>query len=158
MRKLVVLLVVFPLLAGLAFAQGATSDRRVQKLLDNRKLAYEVDQQGDFRVTYSLPEGRSQMAIVRSAVASYGELSVREVVSAGYRSPNITLSAEVANRLLELNARSKLGAWTRQGSMALLVSRVPADADARELADAIEFTATAADAVERELAAGKDDY
>lgn len=158
MRKSVLLLVVCLLVPGLALAQGASSDRRVQKLLEKAKLAHEVDAQGDFRVTYTLPEGRSQMAIVRSAVATYGTLSVREVVSAGFRSPNMTLSPEVANRLLELNARSKLGAWTRQGPMALLVTRIPADADARELADAIEFTASAADAVERELAAGKDDY
>ncbi len=158
MRKCALSLVGFLLLPALAIAQGASSDRRVEKLLDKAKLAYEVDAQGDFRVTYILPDGRSQMAIVRSATSTYGTLSVREVVSAGYRSPDTTLSAEAANRLLELNARSKLGAWTRQGPMALLVTRIPADADARELADAIEFTATAADAVERELAAGKDDY
>jgi hypothetical protein len=158
MRKRAVLFVLFLLLPPLALAQGASSDRRVQKLLDSRKLAYEVDAQGDFRVTFSLPDGRSQMAIVRSAVTTYGTLSVREVVSAGYRSPDMTLSAEVANRLLELNASSKLGAWTRQGPMALLVTRIPADADARALVDAIEFTASAADAIERELAAGKDDY
>jgi hypothetical protein len=36
--------------------------------------------------------------------------------------------------------------------------RIPADADGRELADALEYTARAADAAERELNGGKDDY
>jgi hypothetical protein len=139
-------------------ADGAPTDRRVQKLLESRKLSYEVDDQGDFRVTYLLADGRSQMAIVRSATSSFGSLEVREIVSAGYRSASMALPPEVANRLLELNGRSKLGAWTRQGAMALLVTRVAVDADARELADALEFTAAAADAAERELSGGKDDY
>lgn len=142
--------------AGVAAAQEA--DRRVTKALDRARIAYEVDDQGDVRVSFLTGEGRSQMVVVRSPTGTFGVLDVREVVSAAYRSPTMALPAEVANRLLELSGRARLGGWSRQGPMALLVTRVAADADAKELADAIEYTARAADAAERELNGGKDEY
>lgn len=157
MRKLIAIALSWAL-SGAAGATAAEADRRVEKLLDRARIAYEVDDQGDFRVTYALAEGRSQMVIVRSPTSAYGALDQREIVSAGYRSATLTLPPEVANRLLELNANARLGGWARQGPMALLVTRIPADADGRELADALEYTARAADAAERELNGGKDDY
>jgi hypothetical protein len=156
MRKLIAIALSWAL-SGAA-ATAAEADRRVEKLLDRARIAYEVDDQGDFRVTYALDEGRSQMVIVRSPTTAYGALDQRELVSAGYRSATLALPPEVANRLLELNANARLGGWARQGPMALLVVRIPADADGRELADALEYTARAADAAERELNGGKDDY
>ena len=142
--------------AGVAAAQEA--DRRVTKALDRARIAHEVDAQGDIRVSFLTGEGRSQMVVVRSATSAFGALDTRELVSAAYRSPTMALPGEVANRLLELSARARLGGWSRQGPMALLVTRIPAEADARELADAIEYTARAADAAERELNGGKDEY
>jgi hypothetical protein len=141
-----------------AAATAAEGDRRVEKLLDRARIAYEMDGQGDFRVTYALDEGRSQMVIVRSPTTAYGALDQRELVSAAYRSTTQVLPPEVANRLLELNASARLGGWTRLGPMAVLVTRIPAEADGRELVDALEYTARAADAAERELNGGKDDY
>lgn len=142
--------------AGVVAAQEA--DRRVTKALDRARIAHEVDAQGDVRVSFLTGEGRSQMVVVRSATGTFGALDVRELVSAAYRSPTMALPAEVANRLLELSARARLGGWSRQGPMALLVTRIPADADAKDLVDAIEYTARAADAAERELNGGKDEY
>jgi hypothetical protein len=155
MRKSIAV-VLSGLLAGSAAA--AEADRRVEKLLDRARIAYEVDDQGDFRITYALADGRSQMVILRSATTTWGTSDHREIVSPGYRSATQTLPVEVANRLLDLNASTRLGSWGRQGPMALLVTRIPADADGRELTDALEFTARAADAAERDLAGGKDDY
>ena len=150
------------LLAALLCAAGASaapqSDRRIEKALERARLAFEVDDQGDFRVAFVLPDGRSQVVVVRSATAGYGTLEVRELVSAGYRSATMALPPEVANRLLELNARTRMGAWSRQGPMALFATRIAADADPKELADALEYTARAADAAEKEVYAGKDEY
>lgn len=141
-----------------AAADAPEVERRLQKQLDKARLAFETDEQGDARVTYALPGPRSQLVVVRSATVRYGTLEVRELVSAAFRSESTSLPAEVANRLLELGGRAALGGWTRNGPMALLVTRIPADADARELASALEFTARAADAAEAELTGGKDDY
>lgn len=147
------------LLAGASCAGAApTADRRVEKALERARLAFEVDAEGDFRVAFVLPDGRSQVVVVRSATAGYGTLEVRELVSAGYRSATMALPPEVANRLLELNARTRLGAWSRQGPMALFATRMPAETDPKELADALEYTARAADAAEKEINGGKDEY
>lgn len=151
------------LAVALLFAAGAATaaseaDRRVEKALERARLAHEVDAQGDFRVAFVLPDGRSQVVVVRSATAAYGTLEVRELVSAGYRSATMALPPEVANRLLEINARTRLGAWGRQGPMAVFVTRIAAEADPKELADALEYAARAADAAEKEINAGKDEY
>lgn len=142
--------------AGAVVAQD--TDRRLTKALDRARIAHEVDAQGDVRVAFLTGDGRSQMVVVRSATSAFGALDMRELVSAAYRSPTMALPGEIANRLLDLNARARLGGWSRHGPMALLVTRIPADADAKELADALEYTARAADAVERELNGGKDEY
>jgi len=101
------------LLAALLCAAGASaapqSDRRIEKALERARLAFEVDDQGDFRVAFVLP-------------------------------------------------RTRMGAWSRQGPMALFATRIAADADPKELADALEYTARAADAAEKEVNAGKDEY
>lgn len=158
MRKQLIPLMLASLVTPAFAADVPPADRRVQKLLDQRKLQYEIDEQGDFRITYALADGRSQLAFVRSTSVSYGSLQLREIVSAGYRSANTELPSVVANRLLEISNQSKLGAWVRQGSLALFVSRIAVDADARELADAIEFTVSVADATEKELSGGKDEF
>ena len=139
-------------------AHGAEPDRNLQKLLDKARLKYQVDDQGDFKVTYDLGNGRSQLAYVRSGSSDFGSLKIREVLSIGYASPSEKIPVDVANRLLEHNAQTKLGAWSRQGRLAVFVSKIPADADAKKLADAIELTAVLADALEQELMSGKDDY
>lgn len=139
-------------------ASAAEPDRNLQKLLDKAKIKYQVDDQGDFKITYDLGNGRTQLAYVRSGASDFGALKLREVLSIGYASPNEQIPNDVANRLLEHNAQTKLGAWTKQGRLAVFVSKIPADADARKLADAVELTAVLADALEQELAPGKDDY
>ena len=147
------------LVAALAApAQGAEPDRNLQKLLDKARLKYQVDDQGDFKVTYDLGNGRTQLAYVRSSSSEFGTLKIREILSIGYASPNEKIPPDVANRLLEHNAQTKLGAWSKQGRLAVFVSKVPADADAKKLADAIELTAVLADALEQELTPGKDEY
>jgi hypothetical protein len=133
-------------------------DRNLQKLLDKAKIKYQIDDQGDFKITYDLGNGRTQLAYVRSASNDFGTLKIREVLSIGYASAGENIPNDVANRLLEHNAQTKLGAWTKQGRLAVFVSKIPADAGPRELADAVELTAVLADALESELMPGKDDY
>ena len=61
-----------------------------------------------------------------------------------------------ANDLLERSNLLKLGSWVKQDQVAMLVTKIPADASADELDEAIDLTATAADEVELDLT-GKDD-
>jgi hypothetical protein len=139
-------------------AHAAEADKQVQKLLDKSKLQYEVDENGDYKVTYDLGTGRTQLVYVRSVVLKYGQLSVREVLSLGYRSDVEAFPAAAANRLLEMSNRAKVGGFAKQGQYALFSTKIAAKADAKELAAALEATARMADEAERELMAGKDEF
>lgn len=66
-------------------ATGATStpgaDPAMGQLLDKLEYKYDVDEEGDYRLTFALDEeedGRSQLVFVRSAIETYGSHKVRE--------------------------------------------------------------------------------
>jgi len=147
-------------LATIAPAASAPREpsRNLQKLLDKARLKYQVDDDGDFKITYDLGGGRTQLAYVRSAASEYGSLQLREILSIGYAAKEAEVPADVARRALAASADTKLGAWSLRGRLLIYVSKVPASADARELADAIEFTATVADRFEQETDGARDDY
>lgn len=146
-------------------ATGATStpgaDQAIGQLLDKLEYKYDVDQEGDYRLTFALDEeedGRSQLVFVRSPLETYGSHQIREIWSPGYLSASDEFPAEVANRLLEATQESKLGAWAKQGRYAVFVVKLPADADAVALDDAVEAALRSADEMEQELTPGKDAF
>lgn len=142
-------------------AATAERDPVVAKLLDQLGYKYEVDSEGDYRLTFDMDEdedGRSQMVFVRSPVETYGSHKVREVWSPGYLSDGEEFPANVANRLLAATQDSKLGAWAKQGRYAVFVVKLPADAGADELDDAVEAALRSADEMEAELTPGEDEF
>lgn len=155
--KLFVALLVLAHTAATAPA-AAEPDAKVRKQLEQRKIRYEVDADGSYKVTYDLGAGRTQLAYVSSMVHEYGSIETREVRSIGYRSPADAFPAAVANRILEANNQAKLGAWVKQGRFAVFSAPVPVDASAQQLADTIELCARLADELERELAGDKDEF
>jgi len=173
MRKLILMLAGLALLGQAADAQTASKpeptappeqkaapDARIKKLLDARKIEYELTRTGNFKVTFNLKNGRSQVAFISSATYRYMNLEIREIVSPAYRSA-APLSAEIANRLLSDNNDKKLGAWVVQkekdGYYALFVTKVPADSSDKSLISALRLTLEAADEMEKELT-GKDEF
>lgn len=133
----------------------------VRQLLDKLGYKYEVDEDGDFKLTFGIDEakdGRSQLVFVRSSVESYGSHKVREIWSPAYSSETDEFPAKVANRLLEATQNSKMGAWAKQGRYAVFVVKLPADADAELLDDAVDAALRSADEMEQELVPGKDDF
>lgn len=133
------------------------ADKSVQRQLDKRKIQYRVDADGDFRVTYEVDDGRTQLAFVRSATFSYGKLRIREIRSIGWRGDG-AFPQSVANRMLEHSNEAKLGAWTKQGNLAIFTAKIAADASDQQLVDAIELTARLADELEKELVPDKDEF
>lgn len=125
--------------------------RAVRKLLDKRQLRYRIDEAGDFQIVFDLGEGRTQMAYLRPAVVAFGKARTREILSTAYQSDTDPFPPAIANRLLELNAGLKLGAFAKQGRSAVMIVKVPADAGADELNDALEATVRAADAFEKSV-------
>jgi hypothetical protein len=140
---------------GAAFAAGP--DRAVGRLLDGLEYKYEIDEDGDYKLVFDMENDRSQLVFVRSSVETYGSHHIREIWSPGYKSPGPQFPALIGNRLLEDSNESKLGAWVKQGDMAMFVVKIDADASAEVLSDAIDAACKSADAIELELTS-KDEY
>ncbi|QWP75517.1 hypothetical protein J5226_18135 [Lysobacter sp. K5869] len=143
-------------------AQAAVSkngDPQVRAQLDALGYKYQVDEDGDFVLTFGLDEKRSQMAYVLSRTQRFGSLKVREIWSPAYRTADGgALPAPIANRLLEDGQLSKLGGWVSQDGVAVFVVKIDADAPNHTLDDAIDYAVRAADQMEAELTPGQDDF
>ena len=138
-------------------AFAATPDPALKKLLDAQKMKYEIDSDGDFKVTFDLGKGRTQIVWIRSSTETYGSLKVREVWSPGYKLTGAQLPAPIANRLLEHSHSMILGGWTKQKTYAMFVVKILATATPQQVRDAAEAAADAADDIEQELAPGTDE-
>ena len=139
-----------------AAAFAAESDDIVEAQLKRKGTPYEIDNDGDFRITVRIDDNRTQLVWVRSVVEETDHLRIREIWSPGYRTDADKFPAAIANDLLERSNLLKLGSWVKQDGMAMLVVKISADASAEELDEAIDLAAIAADAVELDLT-GKDD-
>jgi len=143
---------------GLAQAQAAVApDDRVARQLTEAGLGYVVDDEGDYRLQFSVGDGRSQVAWVASGTAKVGDLEVRDLWSIAYRSTG-QVPQEMANGLLQANAQQTLGAWQvqRSGEEYLVVFSAPVDVktDAKTLALALDAVTKTADAMEQALTGG----
>jgi len=82
MRQNARLLAASMLLSGVVLSPVAFADSSVQTRLDARGVKYEVDADGDYKVTYSYKsEGRTQLVFVSGKTESVGGVEVRAVVA-----------------------------------------------------------------------------
>jgi hypothetical protein len=141
-------------------AQDATADPVIRAQLEKLDYKYKVDEDGDFKLTFDLPDDsdRSQVVWVRSPVETYGEYRMREIWSPAWRSDSDEFPADIANRLLEDSNLRKLGAWEKQGRTAMFVVKIPADANEQALDDAINLAIRTADEMERQLPGDEDKF
>ncbi len=141
--------------------QAGASDPRVARALDAVGVRYEVDADGDYRVTLGWEEdGRSQLLWVNSRVTTLGGVDIREVWSIGYRTDGGGIPPSIADRLLKDNATFKIGAWevgTNRGlPVARFVARIPADCSSEFLHAVVRAVAVNADELEKELLRSDD--
>lgn len=166
MRLLAAMLIALSSLPALAADTGITTgetqhsaaDPLIARQLDSLDYRYELDEDGDYKLTFEVDDKRSQLAYILSATETFGNLQVREIWSPAYRASSAQFPADVANRLLEDSQSSKLGAWVKQGNMAVFVVKIAADAAAEELDDALDFVLRSADKMEAALTQGKDEF
>jgi hypothetical protein len=156
------------LTAASLFAVGATAhaqvgkkksgDKRIAAALDEAELKYEVDNDGDFKLTFELENGRTQMVFINSKTAKLGELEIRNVWSPAMATEG-PLDAEVANALLVENDQVKLGGWRVEANAngkryAFFAAQIDAEADGDTLKQVLEAVVENADAKEKELTNG----
>ena len=134
-------------------------DARVEATLKAAGLPFTVDG-GDFRLNYTLPDGRTQLVWIASKTARIADTEFRDVWSVANRGKG-DLPAELANHLLKENVRMVLGAWqVSQGEGEYLVVysyAIPADTTAGFLQEVIEAVTISADRMEKELT-GQDEF
>ena len=148
---------VFALAVAAPEARAGTPDPAIKAQLESLDIEYEVDSDGDYKLTFNVGEGRSQLVWIRSATEKYGSMQVREIWSPGYKFSGTQLPVAIANRLLEHSHGLILGGWTKQKQFAMLAVKIPVSATPQQLRDAAEAAADAADEIEAELTPGKDD-
>ena len=130
-------------------------DNRVQALLEELDLKYDIDGDGDFRVAFELENGRTQLAFIRSETTQFGKFDIREIFSVAYISEG-PLDAQLANALLIYNAHIKLGSWRveRQQDDSCIVAfavQIAANTDAKSLYTALRLVIDTADDIEGKL-------
>lgn len=137
-------------------AAAADPDAVVKAQLESKGTPFEIDDDGDFQIVVRLEDERTQLVWVRSVVSETDSHRVREIWSPGYQSASDNFPASVANDLLARSNEMILGAWVKQDRVAMFVTKIPADANAEALDEAIDLTALSADEAEKDLT-GKDD-
>ena len=82
--KIVIPLIISFFITSICFSQvGAknSTDRRVKILLDEADLKYEVDGDGDFKLTNKLKDGRTHLIWILSQTSQLGSLESKRAVN-----------------------------------------------------------------------------
>jgi hypothetical protein len=148
-------------LAGLAFAAAvpaAAEDASVARRLDREGLKYEVDGDGDYKLTFNYTqEGRSQLVFVSGKTETVGGLTIREVFSPAARVEKDGIGGKKALELLEASGTMKMGSWEIRGDVLYFVIKVLDSANSSELSSMLDIAAETADNMEIELSGDRDD-
>lgn len=147
--------------AGLAFAAAvpaAAEDPSVARRLDREGLKYEVDNDGDYKLTFNYSkEGRTQLVFVSGKTETVSGLTVREVFSPAGRVEKDGIGGKMALELLEASGGMKLGSWEIRGDVLYFVIKVLDSATSSELSSMLDVAAETADDKEIEISGDRDD-
>jgi hypothetical protein len=136
------------------------ADPRVRTALEQLKVPFTIDDDGDFVVQLKVGEtDRSQVGYISSKTQKLENLEWRELFSFGQKVDG-KIEPKTAQKLLMSNAQMILGAWElvqEKGKTGYVVFsvKIPADASPEAMLEAIDATLSSADEGEKELT-GKD--
>lgn len=154
MRQNARFLAVPMLLLGVVLSPVASADASVATRLDARGIKYEVDGDGDYKVTYSYKsEGRTQLVFVSGGTESVGGFKVREVFAPAAKDG---INGAKAIELMGESRTNKIGSWELQGDVLYFVIKLPDSINASELESAMDIAAQTADNMEIELSGDED--
>jgi hypothetical protein len=158
MRQTARFLAASTLLLGVVLSPVASADASVKTRLDARGITnYEVDGDGDYKVTYNYSkEGRTQLVFVSGRTESVGGFKVREVFSPAARIEDDRIDGKKALELMGESRRNKIGSWEIAGDVLYFVIKLPDSINASELESAMDIAAQTADDMEIELSGDKD--
>lgn len=149
------------ILAGLALvaaAPAAAQSRSVEDRLKEKDIAYEVDEDGDYKLGIRWSnEGRSQIVFISGKTETVAGLTIREVFSPAAFVKDHKVDGAKALELLEASGKTKLGSWEIRGGVVYYVAKVFDSINADDLDTVINIVSESADDKEIELTGGKDD-
>ncbi len=147
------------LLSGSLLAPAAhAEDAAVKTRLEARGVKYEVDGDGDFKITYNYSkEQRSQLVFVSGSTQSVGGFKIREVFSPAARLEKDGINGAKALELLAESRKNKLGGWEVAGDVLYFVIKLPDSIDAAQLESAMDIAAETADDMEIKFSGDRDD-
>lgn len=147
------------LVLGTALASSAhAEDAKVKARLEARGIKYEVDGDGDFKVTYNYSkEKRTQLVFVSGSTESVAGFTVREIFSPAARIGKDGINGAKALELLEESRKNKLGSWEIGGDVLYFVIKLPDSVSAAELESAMDIAAETADDMEIKFSGDRDD-
>ena len=129
---------------------SSKADPRVRRALESAGVKYAVDEDGDYKVSWSLEGGRTHMTFVNSNTSRFGSMELREVWAVAFVSDEV--SANNMRALLELNGKYKVGAWSLKKASGKLIASFRITVSANCTGDALRtFTqavASTADEIE----------
>ena len=135
------------------------ADASVESRLQARGVKYEVDKDGDYKITYSFSEEkRTHLLFVSGSTEEVGGLQVRQIFAPVARVAGNAVTGEMALGLLRENQGYKLGAWEISGDILYFVARIPDSVDATGLEQLMDIVASIADDKEIELTCAKDEF
>ncbi len=157
MHKFTVLALMFSLfICPLSFAKAA--DDSIRTKLDARNIQYEIDDDGDFKVTYSYKkENRTQLVFISGKTETVGGFAVREIYSPAARIEKDNINGARALELMAESRQNKLGSWEIGGDVLYLVIKMPDSLSAAQLESVMDIAAETADDMEMEISGDRDD-
>jgi len=146
-------------LALTAANPAAAEDERVANRLDQEDLKYEVDPDGDYKLTFNYQaEGRTQLVFVSGKTETVGGLTIREVFSPAARVEKDGIDGGKALELLGESGNNKVGSWELRGGVIYFVIKVLDSMSSAELKTLLQVAANAADDKEIELSGDRDEF
>ena len=134
-----------------------TSDASVKTRLEARGVKFEIDADGDYKVTYSYSKDkRTQLVFVTGATQTVGGFEIREIYSPAARVEKDGIMGSRAFELLKESRGNKIGSWEVNGDVLYFVIKLPESLSAAQLESAMDIAAETADDMELELT-GRDD-
>ena len=150
--------------AGLAMAAALAplatqaEDNSVKRKLDKLGQKYEVDSDGDFKLTFRFKEdGRTQLIFVSGTAEELKPLMIRQVFSPVAKVGEDGVAGK-AMELLQENFTFKIGGFEVQGDFLIFNIKIHDGASPDELMKAISMAGIVADEKEKELSGDRDTF
>ena len=156
-RGLMALAATLGLVSILAMTAAQAADASIEARLKASDIQYEVDDDGDYKITYSYEdEGRTQLVYVSGTLETIGDMKVLEIFAPAGKVDADRIDGAMALKLMGESRTKKFGSWELSGNTLLYVIKLPDSADAATLEAVIKIAADLADTKEIELSGKKD--